>query len=225
MRYSTFALCIAAVSALPQAPGLVYKVILPLDYSSLFSPGNGITSLGDTLVSSAQQTSVHANAIYNASGQFTVDAPPSGTNVAPAIQLAQVFASANSLLWTTATELEKKVCAIASSINEQNINGQKANLVAGINAQANAILKLKSSLDDTIAKIKSLVASFTAEEKAIFIATIGALAKSAEASVMPVARLIQGLQTAGVSGLAGSSSALQASASALSQTATNVQFD
>ena len=63
----------------------------------------------------------------NQSAQLDV----SGENVVPTIRLAQLLANANTILWSTATDIEKKVCAIASSINEQNVNGQRANLIAG----------------------------------------------------------------------------------------------
>jgi len=44
------------------------------------------------------------------------------------VSLASSLAIVSNLLWETAYEAERKVCAIVSSINEQNVDTVKGNL-------------------------------------------------------------------------------------------------
>lgn len=44
------------------------------------------------------------------------------------VSLVSSLAIVNNLLWETAYEAERKVCAIVSSINEQNVDTVKGNL-------------------------------------------------------------------------------------------------
>lgn len=65
--------------------------------------------------------------LASATSQLSVN----GTTRLPAIDLTKVIFDATNVFWQTATEVEKKVCNIALSINQQNIAAQIANLIVG----------------------------------------------------------------------------------------------
>lgn len=69
----------------------------------------------------------------------------------------------------------------------------------------------------------SEIAAFSDSEKAIFVAAVLSLVNSAQASILPVVTLVDGLRAVGLSGFGVIVANLQASVSSLSATISNAQ--
>ncbi|KAJ4302835.1 hypothetical protein N0V90_001726 [Kalmusia sp. IMI 367209] len=227
MRYSPTVLSIllTAVQALSsvQFPTVA---VLPIQGVADVTAGNGFNSIATSLLSSAQGVSIQADSISLANAKLGASgsaAAGAGANL-PSIDVARAIQNATNTFWQTTADVEMKVCSVVLSINQQNIATQQANLVAGINAQAQVILKLAASIQATISKVQDQVTAFTDSEKAIVAAAIASALASAQASVVPIANLSDGLKAAGLVGFADAVSSLQGSVAALASTAAKVNF-
>ncbi|KAJ4293166.1 hypothetical protein N0V90_008448 [Kalmusia sp. IMI 367209] len=224
MRY-TFAflsLSLAAAQALPaiQVPSVP---VLPLaGLPDIFS-GNGFNSIAQTLYISASNISTSVDSIASASAKLSAGANASTGASVPAVDLAKALYDTSNIFWSTAYDVERKVCALAYSINQQNLAAQLANLIAGINYQVQSIIKLQQSLVALLAKVADQVNKFTDSEKSILIGAIQAIATAAQASIAPITTLVDGLKAVGLSGFANVVSGLQASVYALAITSGNAQ--
>ncbi|XPS92901.1 hypothetical protein M3J09_002277 [Ascochyta lentis] len=223
MLFSTLALAtLASANALTLTerqlvPTYPFTQILPVPGWN--STTDGFNSLGNLYTSSAAQLSSQAAAIaqktiaLNGSGgiQYNYDVKAS---------LASSLAIVNNLFWQTAYQSEQRVCAIVTSINQQNVDNVNAGLRAGITAEVQAIIAITVSLTNLIAAIRAQLTAFTDAERAVITVLIQAIVAAASASLGPAAALSAGLAATGVSGVAEAVGGLQVAVTQLQALAT-----
>ncbi|KAF2110517.1 hypothetical protein BDV96DRAFT_651151 [Lophiotrema nucula] len=179
MRFST--LLFASIAAAAPAP-----------------VGNGIKSIADSLLKTSKSLSGYSDTAVSASAHLSYD---TSANIDPTVDLTKALNLAALELWASAYDVEQKACAIAKSINEQTTQSQIDALSAAVTAEAQAVLKLKTTVQTVVDKIKPIAMAFTSSEKSAVETAIKALAKSAEAAVAPLIPLASGLKGVGVSGV------------------------
>ncbi|KAL1611947.1 hypothetical protein SLS60_000170 [Paraconiothyrium brasiliense] len=232
MRYTaaSLTLALATVQAVPQLlPGiplsLPYIPVLPLKGVPDVLAGNGFNSIAASLSSAAQSLGVNADQIAVAntklSGNISINPPD---NLGLVLDIIRSATSASTTLWSLATDLEKKVCSVATSVNQQNFSVQQANLITAIQAQAAAIAKLQANIQNTAAAIASQVSAFSGAEKSIIIVVLQAVAAAVVAASAPLSTLAVGLKNTGISGITDAANALDVSANALATFASQVNF-
>ncbi|KZM26564.1 uncharacterized protein EKO05_0005414 [Ascochyta rabiei] len=183
------------------------------------STTDGFNRLGNLYTNSAAQLTAQANEIaqktiaLNGSGGVTY-------NYDVKASLASSLTILNNLLWQTAYQTEQRVCAIVTSINQQNVDTVNGNLRAGIAAEVQAIIRITVTLTTTIATIKAQLAAFSEAERVVVATLIQAIATAASASLGPAAQLSGGLSAAGLTGLADVVGGLQVAITSLQALAT-----
>ncbi|KAJ4330372.1 hypothetical protein N0V95_010067 [Ascochyta clinopodiicola] len=164
------------------------------------STTDGFNRLGNLYTNSAAQLTGQANDI----AQKTITLNGSGGvqyNYDVKASLASSLAILNNLLWQTAYQTEQRVCAIVTSINQQNVDTVNGNLRAGIAAEVQAFIKITLTLTNLVASIRAQLAAFSAAERAVVTTLIQAIVTAATASLGPAAQLSNGLTAAGATGL------------------------
>ncbi|KAJ4357398.1 uncharacterized protein N0V89_001973 [Didymosphaeria variabile] len=232
MRYTAASLCLAlaAVQAAPQLPGtpgmgLPYIPVLPLKGVPDVLAGNGYNSIAASLSTATSALGIDADAIAGANAKLTGNVsvnPPD--NLVPVLDVVKAVNAAQGTFWQLATDLEKKVCSVATSINQQNFAVQQANLIAAIQAQVTAIATLQANIQATIADIQKQIAAFSASEMSIVAATVNALAAAAVAASVPLTTLAIGLKNAGISSITDAANSLDVQSNALASFAGGVNF-
>ncbi|KAJ4311417.1 hypothetical protein N0V94_007955 [Neodidymelliopsis sp. IMI 364377] len=134
--------------------------------------------------------------------------------------LASSLTTINNLLWQSAYQTERKICAIVTSINQQNVDTVKGNLRAGITAEVQAVVSISTNLRNTIAAIEAQATAFSNAEKAIITGLIQAIVTAAIASYEPAASLSAGLTAIGSASVTDVVQSLQSAVVALRTAAT-----
>ncbi|KAL5413036.1 hypothetical protein PMIN03_003963 [Paraphaeosphaeria minitans] len=208
-----------SILKLPQIP------VLPLKGVPDVLAGNGYNSIADSLFNAAQSIGVHADgtAVANAklTGDISLNPKP---NIITTFELVKAAGGASATLWQLAYDLENKVCSVATSINQQNIAAQQANLAAAIQAQVTALVKLQQTLNATVIAVQTQAVAFSDAEKDILTSAILALVGAVLSSAQPFQVLATGLKDVGITALSSIADALTVQVTALASFASKVNF-
>ncbi|KAF2440404.1 hypothetical protein P171DRAFT_499724 [Karstenula rhodostoma CBS 690.94] len=206
-----------AILNLPAIP------VLPLQGIPDVLSGNGYNSIADSLNKAAQSLGIHADAAAVANAKITgnVSANP---NILATFDLIKAAGGASATLWQLAYDLESKVCSVATSINQQNLATQQANLVAAVQAQITAIARLRQTIMATVSAVQSQAGAFSDAEKAIITSAIQGLVSSVNASSQPLLILASGLKNVGITTISDLANTLQVQSNALATYAARVDF-
>ncbi|KAL5399166.1 hypothetical protein PMIN03_012703 [Paraphaeosphaeria minitans] len=187
--------------------------------------GNGFNSVANLLFKSAESLGVHADGTAVAKSKITGDISINPTpNILTTFDLVKAAGGASATLGQLAYDLETKVCSVATSINQQNLAAQQANLVAAIRAQVAAIVKFRQTISATVSAIQTQAVAFSDAEKSILTSAIQALVGSVIASSEPLQVLASGLKKVGISSITDISNDLGAQANVLATFAAKVNF-
>lgn len=180
MRFSVFRTAAIAASFMPGVFAAAAAPTVGVD---------GLQGIADSLNASAQSLSAQAGAIASANAAFNASA---GASASPTLNLTGAISGAVSTFWSTAFDVEKKVCTIVFTINPATIAQAQAALIAGVQAQVTVVSNLVGILQATAATLKAQISVFTEAELAIIKQAVAALVAAANASVEPLTALATG---------------------------------
>ncbi|KAF2702745.1 hypothetical protein K504DRAFT_496075 [Pleomassaria siparia CBS 279.74] len=187
MHFSMVALALASVAA--------SSAVVPLPVPAVpRATVPGVSSIVDSIHKLSSELNFRADQIVTANVKISSNV---SANAGPALELSKAVGGATLSLWEAAYDVEKKVCALASSLNAQNVEIQKANLIAGVYAQINSVVKITLTLQTTIEKLGRYASALTSAEKSVLEATIKSLISSASAAGEPVGVFAAGAKTVG----------------------------
>ncbi|OAL43830.1 hypothetical protein IQ07DRAFT_288910 [Pyrenochaeta sp. DS3sAY3a] len=198
-----------------------FPMIPVLPVPGFNSTPNGFSNLGILYTSASKQLASYSLSLDRTNNLF---AGTNGVNTDFKANLTTSLTGLLNILWQTAYEGERRVCAITTSINQQNVDSATATLVAAINAQVQAVQAITRTITALVLTIKTQALWFTSSEKAVIQALLQAIIAAGLAGVEPLLKLNSGLAAAGYLALASIIAALKLAVTTL-QTAATFKWD
>lgn len=196
----------------PFVPAWPLTSILPVPGWN--STTDGFNSLAVLYTDSAAKLSAQATVIAQTNVELSGNRSAEYVDYLQA-NLIKALAVVNNVFWQTAYETERKICAISTSINQQNVDTVRGNLRAGVYAEVQAVVSITVTITNTIAAVQTQITSFSDAERAVITTLIQAIITAATGSLGPIASLNAGLTSVGITALTDVVGSLQLAVTAL----------